>query len=101
MQNRAGALETRAEARLRGGYIELDTHLLVLSRCRLEAPIVFSTLWKNAFCAHGGMEGVRAVADLLARGLSGDDGDLRAVVEMAVEELRSLSCARADAVLKV
>ena len=44
---------------------------------------------------------MRAVADLLARGLSGDDGDLRAVVEMAVEELRSLSCARADVVLIV
>ena len=58
-------------------------------------PDSFFHFVEKRFCAHG------AVADLLARVLSGDDGDLRAVVEMAVEELRSLSCARADVVLKV
>ena len=36
------------------------------------------------------MEGVRAVAERLARGLAGDVGDLPSVVEAAVAELRSL-----------
>ena len=48
-QNRAGALDEGAEARLRGGYIELDTHLLVLSLCRLVwAARSCTTVWYSS-----------------------------------------------------